>query len=299
VANAKGNRKEEGMQASLIKQKGIWSINGITSSQILALLETKHIKDVFIAECKNGETWGARDLLKLDAWVLKRTYSPLTTIGYEIKCSRADFENDQKWAGYLTLCHLFYFVCPAGLIRSTDIPSNIGLIWVSKAGKLHTKRKATRVSPDIQKQNGLLIYALMSRSKIVANMMDVNYPNEPQDRLQEYRDAIERANERKELAYFVKSHIKKIAEEVRKKDVEFGNREYAIKDFEERLLKLGISWDSSINVWIGRTRVTNEIDILGKQIDNTTLRNIESLGKQLASLVEVIKKYREMSNESK
>jgi len=282
------------MQPSLIKQKGILSINGITASQILGLLETKHNKDVFIAECKNGETWGARDLLKLDAWVLQRTYSPLTTIGYEIKCSRADFENDQKWVGYLDLCHLFYFVCPAGLIRSTDIPSNIGLIWVSRAGKLHTKRKATRTTPDIQKQNGLLIYALMSRSKIVANMMDINYANEPPDKLQEYRDIVERANERKELAYFVKDHIKKYAEEVYRKDAEFGNREYAIKNFEERLAKLGIVWDSKNSDWMDRTRVTNEIDILGKQIDDTTMRNIETVGNHLNNLVAVIKQYRAM-----
>jgi len=283
------------MQPSLIKQKGVLSINGITASQILGLLETKHIKDVFIAECKNGETWGARDLLKLDAWVLQRTYSPLTTIGYEIKCSRADFENDQKWVGYLDLCHLFYFVCPAGLIHSTDIPSNIGLIWVSKSGRLHTKTKATRATPDIQKQNGLLIYALMSRSKIVANMMDINYANEPPDKLQEYRDIIERANERKELAYFIKAHIKKFAEEVHKKDTEFSNREYEIKNFEERLAKLGIVWDSKNSDWMDRTRVANEIDILGKQIDDTTLRNIETAGNQLTNLAAVIKKYRKLN----
>ena len=260
----------------------------------MGLLETKHTKDVFIAECKNGETWGARDLLKLDAWVLQRTYSPLTTIGYEIKCSRADFENDQKWIGYLDLCHLFYFVCPAGLIRSTDIPSNIGLIWVSKSGRLHTKRKATRAIPDIQKQNGLLIYALMSRSKIVANMMDINYRNEPPDKLREYRAIVEGANERKELAYFVKAHIKKFSEEVHKKDTEFGNREYNIKIFEERLAKLGIVWNSKNSDWMDRTRITNEIDILGKQIDDTTLRNIETVGIQLTNLVTVIKKYRAM-----
>ena len=282
------------MQASLIKNKGILSINGITAYQILALLETKHSKDVFISECKNGETWGARDLLKLDAWVLRRTYSPLTTIGYEVKCSRTDFENDQKWVGYLDLCHLFYFVCPAGLIRSTDIPSNVGLIWVSKSGKLHTKRKATRITPDIQKQYGLLIYVLMSRSKIVANMMEIDYSNEPTDKLQEYRNVIERANERKELAYFVNSHIRKIAKEVNEKDMELGNREYRVKNFEERLSKLGILWDSSINDWRDKTRVENEIDLLGKRIDNTTLSNIESLGTKLTNLTEVIKKYRAM-----
>jgi hypothetical protein len=96
-------------------------------------------KDVFITECKNGETWGARDLYKLDAWVLKRTYSPLTTIGYEIKVSRSDFENDQKWTNYIDLCHEFFFVCPGGLIRATDLPSSVGLIWVSSTGNLHIK----------------------------------------------------------------------------------------------------------------------------------------------------------------
>lgn len=281
------------MQPSLIKQKEVWSVNGVTSSQIVSLLETKHSKDVFIPECKNGETWGAKDLLRLDAWVLLRTYRPLTTIGYEIKVSHSDFDNDQKWVGYLDLCHLFYFVCPAGLIRSTDIPSSVGLIWVSTSGKLHTKKKATRTEPDIQKQHKLLIYSLMSRSQIVANMMEANYfsNNEP-DRLQAYRDAIERARERKELAYFVKSHIKEIAEEVRKKELNFDNREYQIKLFEERLARLGIVWDSNVNDWRDRTRVANEIDIMGKSIDETTLRNMETAGKQLSELVSVIKKYR-------
>ncbi len=280
------------MQTSIIKVKGNLMIDGFTSSQILALLEARHSKDVFISECKNGETWGARDLLKLDAWVLRRTYSPLTTIGYEIKVSRSDFENDQKWVGYLDLCHLFYFVCPAGLIRSTDIPSSIGLIWVSSTGKLHTKRKAERRKPDVGKLNGLLIYALMARSEIVSNMMDINYSSKPIDKLQMHKDAVERANERKELAYFVRGHIKVFAEEVRKKDADFTNREYSVKQFEERLAKLGIIWDSSINDWQDRNRIDSELNILGKQIDNMTLQNIERVGHQLINVVSAIKKYR-------
>ena len=66
-------------------------LNGIKADQVLTLLRNKHSKDVFVSECKNGETWGARDLLKMDAWVLLRSYSPLTTVGYEIKISRRDF----------------------------------------------------------------------------------------------------------------------------------------------------------------------------------------------------------------
>lgn len=62
------------VQQSLVKEKGLLHLNGITSNQILSLLEAKHSKDVFVPECKNGETWGARDLLKIDAWVLRRSY---------------------------------------------------------------------------------------------------------------------------------------------------------------------------------------------------------------------------------
>lgn len=283
------------MQASLIKQKGIWSINGITASQVLALLEAKHLKDVFISECKNGETWNTKGLLKLDAWVLQRTYSPLTTIGYEIKCTRADFEQDQKWINYLDLCHLFYFVCPAGLIRSVDIPSSVGLIWVSTTGKLHTKKKAVRQKPDTEKLNSLLIYALMSRSKIVSSMNEINR-EEPRDRLQTLRDTVERAKERNELAYFIKGHIKETLDETNRKDKEFINREYALTQFEERLARLGITWDSKNNDWTNRVRVENEITLLGKQIDDTTLRNIEMAGQQLTNLASIIKKYRTMDS---
>lgn len=278
-------------QLPLIKEKGVLRLSGISSGQILDLLRLKHTKDVFIDECKNGETWGARDLLKLDAWVLLRTYSPLTTIGYEIKTSRADFEQDQKWVKYLDLCHLFYFVCPAGLIRSTDIPSGVGLMWVSSTGKLHTKKKAESQNPDIEKQSRLLIYALMSRAKIVANMYDVNRV-EPVGRLQELRHTVEQAKERKELAYFIKGHIREIVAESTKIDMELKYREESIKRFEERLSILGINWDSEKSTWEDTMRVNNEIDLLKKRIDIFTLDNMRRVGKQLTEVAEAIRELR-------
>lgn len=280
------------MQTSLIKDKGILRVNGLDSRYILSLLEAKHSKDVFIPECKNGETWGARDLLKLDAWVLLRTYSPLTTIGYELKCSRADFEQDQKWVKYLDLCHLFYFVCPAGLIRSTDIPSRVGLIWVSSSGKLHTKKKAERQEPDGNKLNGLLIYALMARSHIVANMYDINKEELP-NRLQEIRVVVERAKERQELAYFVKGHIREIFEEAQKRHLEFNFREQTIARFEEHLARLGIEWDSEASDWQQTMRVENEIEMLGKQISDLTLRRMDEVAHSLIATADAIKKYRQ------
>lgn len=278
------------------KEKGNLRITGYSSNHILSLLEAKHCKDVFIPECKNGETWGARDLLKLDAWIMRRSYSPFTTIGYEIKCSRADFENDKKWVKYLDLCHEFYFVCPAGLIRTIDIPSRVGLIWVSTTGKLRTKKRASRQEPDNSKQIGLLIYALMSRSKIVANMFETNGENKDDDKLQAKlqakRDEIERATERKELAYFVRGHIRTIYEDITKKESSFKYREFEIKKFEGRLLELGINWDSENMNWQTNNEVLREIDILGQRMDDYTLRQMGDLGQRLKETADEIRKSR-------
>lgn len=245
---------------------------------------------MIIPECKNGETWGARDLLKMDAWVLKRSYSPLTTIGYEIKCSRKDFEQDQKWTGYLDLCHEFYFVCPAGLIRTTDLPQRVGIIWASK-DRLHTKRKAQRVEPDTEKLSRLLIYVVMARSKIVASMYELDR-HEPKDHLQSLREAVEEANKRKDLAYFIKGHVKQIYERTRDMDFNLQNREVAIKRFEEKLAELGIVWDSKVNAWQDNMRIENEIRLLKNQISYRTLESMKRLASTLTGVVEEIEQYR-------
>jgi len=245
------------VKQTVVKKNGTLMLSGISGADILALLKTKHCKDAIVPECKNGETWGARDLLKLDAWVLCRTYSPLTTIGYEIKTSRQDFEHDQKWTGYLDLCHVFYFVCPAGLIRATDLPQRVGIIWASK-DRLFTKRKAERVEPDVEKLNRLLIYVLMSRTQIVADMYEV-HKDQQVDKLKELRDVTEYANERKELAHFVRGHIRSIYDQVTDKARKFESREDNIERFRKSLEQLGITWNSEESRWLETSRVENEI----------------------------------------
>jgi hypothetical protein len=278
------------MNTTVIKEKGIMRLDGVDSRYILGLLAQKHDKDAFVPECKNGETWGARDLYKLDAWVLKRTYSPITTIGYEIKCTRADFEQDQKWTNYLDLCHEFYFVCPAGLIRATDLPSNIGIIWATK-NKLHTKHKAERIKPDIEKLNKLLTYLVMSRSNIVNNMNEISkVVGNP--RLEAMKDSVAKASERKELAYFIKGHVHEIEQQLQLKERELVSRENYVKNFEGKLAKFGITWNSESKDWQENSRVGNEIDLLVKRIDYTTLHNMEYISKELGNLVTTINGYR-------
>ncbi len=276
-------------QQSLVKEeKGLLHLNGITASQILSLLEDKHSKDVFVPECKNGETWGARDLLKIDAWVLRRSYSPLTIIGYEIKTSRQDFEQDQKWTSYLDLCHEFFFVCPAGLIRSTDLPSRVGIIWASK-DKLHTKHKAERIEPDTAKINRLLIYILMSRCKIVANMNEI-YTETPKDKLQQLKEATEQANTKKELAYFIKGHIREVSEALHKKETDLSYRENYVHQFEQHLARLGITWNSTKNDWQDNQMVDNAIGQLKQSLDIWTLRNMKETARKMTEVADILEK---------
>lgn len=279
-------------QSMVIKEKGISHITGITADQIKGLLGKKYKDDCFIPECKNGETWGARDLLKLDAWCLLRTYSPLTTIGFEIKVSRADFENDQKWTGYLDLCHQFYFVCPAGLIRATDIPSRVGLMWVSSTGVLHTKRKPERVEPDAIKQNRLLIYALMSRSKIVDNMNEINRA-EPKPKTIQYQEWLKEAEEKGRIAYLVKGHIRKLYDDIMTKEVEIKTKLDCVEDFKKRLANIGIVWDTDKNSWGERYHVYDQIALLNKYIDDNMLRNMKNVSVSLDNLCTDIQKYKD------
>lgn len=131
----------------------------ITAKQIVELLSQKHASDVWIPECKDGPTWGGGHY-RLDGWAMKRSWSPLCFVGYEVKVSRSDFVNDDKWPSYLDLCHQLYFVCPAGLIDPVEVPEQCGLICVSKTGtRLYTKKKAPH--REIQPPGNLMAYALM------------------------------------------------------------------------------------------------------------------------------------------
>jgi hypothetical protein len=181
-------------------------------------------------------------------------------------------------------------VCPAGLIRATDLPSNIGIIWATK-NKLHTKHKAERIKPDIEKLNKLLTYLVMSRSNIVNNMNEISKPID-KTRLELMKDSVAKSSERKELAYFIKGHVRKIEEELQLKERELVSRENYVKNFEGKLAKFGITWNSESKDWQENSRVGNEIDLLVKRIDYNTLHNMEYISKELGNLVATINGYR-------
>lgn len=144
----------------------------MNSTAILKLLENRHSDDVFVPECKDGPTQTGSHL-RLDAWAMSKSWANPCMTGYEIKVSRGDFLKDNKWPGYLPLCNLLFFACPAGLIQPDEVPENVGLVWASKTGgKLYTKKKAAY--REVQAPEDLFRYVLMCRARITREYVATN-----------------------------------------------------------------------------------------------------------------------------
>jgi hypothetical protein len=128
---------------------------GITSA-----LQLRHKDDLFLTEVKDGATQ-TRAHRRLDGWALLKTWSPVTTIGYEFKVTRADWLQDRKWESYLPLVHQFYVCAPKGIIQLGELPESVGLLELLGNDRLVTRRKAAR--REIELPGHLLLYVLMSR----------------------------------------------------------------------------------------------------------------------------------------
>ena len=121
-------------------------------SIITKALQAKHdhLGDIFAAQVKLGSA-GSKIM---DAVAIKRTWSPVTIIAYEIKVSRQDFLSDQKHPVYMDNCNLFYFVTLKDIVKEGEIPEGAGhMIYSPETGKFRTVKKApyrkTPVNPNV------------------------------------------------------------------------------------------------------------------------------------------------------
>lgn len=198
----------------------------MTAREIVDLLAAKHSEDVFIPECKDGPSAGCSHR-RLDAWAMKKSWSQPTTFGYEVKVSRSDFKQDDKWRDYLGLCSKFYFVCPWALIDPSELPAEAGLLWVAKTGgRLWEKKKAPLRAIDGRDIEGLFRYVLMNRVKITREYeggTDINFWSEFAAKRSEDRE-LGRCNSKrvaqtlKERVYRVEAENRRLVEENEKFD---------------------------------------------------------------------------------
>jgi hypothetical protein len=157
----------------------------MTSDDIKELLAIKHFKEIFVTECKNGPSmYGSH--CRMDAWAMHKSWSNPKYIAYEIKVSRSDFLNDNKWQHYLLCCNELYFVCPKGLILPDELPKEVGLLYVTGNGlRLITKKKAAYRTIDVPED--VLKYILMWRAKI-----EKEHKEKPREEI--VKEYVERAN---------------------------------------------------------------------------------------------------------
>jgi hypothetical protein len=134
-------------------------------SRIHALLARRHSDAIYVPECKMGQA-GTRTL---DAWVLLPTWSPLTSIGYEIKVSRSDWTRDQKFMEYRPVCHLLMIAAEPGVVKLSELPEGVGLLEAAGKGdgsRLMMRVKPARVEPDHRALSNLMAHVLMWRSRV-------------------------------------------------------------------------------------------------------------------------------------
>lgn len=173
------------------------------SDQIMNLLATKHAEDVFVSECNDGPAcYGGH--LRMDAWVMSKSWAnPCVTV-YEAKTSRGDFLKDEKWQRYLAYCNKFYFACPAGVILPEECPPEAGLMLVSaNAGRVYTKKKAPYRQVTIPEQ--VYRYILMCRARITRDSQ-----RSVQSKTDFWRQWLIERDERKDLGHAVSRKIQTV-----------------------------------------------------------------------------------------
>ena len=142
-----------------------------TAKDIKKLLEIKHNEDVFVPECRVGF---GNTLGYIDAWAMRKSWAKPMTWGYEIKVSRRDFVQDDKWNMYLPYCNQFYFVTLAEVAKEEEIPEGVGwMVVASTGGRIFTKRKAPVAQVEPEKMEKFYKAIIMSRAKIQgSNLFD-------------------------------------------------------------------------------------------------------------------------------
>jgi len=210
-----------------------------TASDIMKLIEARYpVKDyVLIPECKIGATWTSQRCSRFDAWIMARSWAHPRFIGCEVKVSRQDFLNDNKWQSYLPYCTEFYFVAAPGIIDPAEVPEQAGLLVASKNLKTLTlKKKAPVRKVDIPQS--IFVYILMCRTKKTKD-------NTGRATVDLWRDRLTEMSEERKLGHDIAYHIRKLADkkiaETQKENRKLREENFLLQGVKDTIAELGIT----------------------------------------------------------
>lgn len=139
---------------------------GMKTDHIEYLLSKKYEDSqfFFMTQVKNGRSFNSDGLLILDGLAIAKSWSHPKMIWFEIKVSRWDFLQDNKWVHYQKYVNEFYFVCPEWLIQKEELPDNVWLMYCKEdSTRIVKKPKFMPNSPDKE----MLLYIIYNRLKSV------------------------------------------------------------------------------------------------------------------------------------
>lgn len=204
------------------------------AQELVDLLASRHSKDVFIPECKDGPTHSKRHV-RMDAWAMNKSWAHPVVSAYEVKVSRADFLKDNKWPAYLPLCNQFYFVAPGGLIDLSELPAEAGLLTCAGKGsgaRLLTKKKAPH--RDVVIPEEVYRYILMCRVTTTPESQ-LDQP----DRVALWRRWLKDKSENQKLGWQVAKRIRQRASEIEAENYRLQRENEAYADLEQWLASMG------------------------------------------------------------
>ena len=247
-----------------------------SAQQIIKALKQRHRDDVVFSEMTMGAAGGRR----LDFWALKKSWSPVNAIGYEVKVSRADFLNDDKWPAYLGCCHQFYFACPWKLIMPDELPKEVGLMWMTQTGSMQIKKKAQRKAPDANDFQNALIRAAWGKYS----------DTQPRSRLEVaemHRQRVEAAEIGRHTAQMLGRKNSESFRRLSKKSDDAVRLASSLEYVHEWTKEKGIDLSKPLkSTWGGRQTVKGQLDQLFGSISKDTLADIDKLRNQLSLLIE-------------
>jgi hypothetical protein len=254
----------------------------MTASDLLAMLAQRHSGDVFVPECKDGPSQ-TRAHLRLDAWALVKTWSPITTIGYEIKVDRNDWRRDDKIHNYMPLCHLLYVVAPPKLVPVEELPAGVGLMEpVGKAGRIQVKRKAAR--REIQLPAELMVYVLMCRTKITrehgAPVEDRNW------RTEQLREWVNGKEERRALSSAVSKKIQAAFDSLRFEVDEQRRRNDELDATRKRMVEMGFDPTQPMHSW----DVRRKLEAFNCAVDDRTIDQMQAMSRTLGTITDTLQR---------
>lgn len=213
----------------------------LTAQDIAKLLAQRHSEDIFVSECKDGPSmFGSHS--RLDAWVMKKSWTKPLVIGYEIKVSRSDFMRDDKWRSYLDVCNEFYFVAPPKIILPNELPPEAGLLVATTNGaRLLKKNKAQYREVTIPEE--VYRYILFSRSKIVPPGMA-----NARSKKEEWKQWLEDKEDNYRFGRLVSEEINKYCRTLRHERDEALNKIEKYEAFKQAMKEMGIDPDD-VSTW--------------------------------------------------